>query len=366
MSHIACCILMLLLLAAERLPAAQTEWKNVERVVAVGDIHGDFAGLVEVLRSAGVIDQNNHWIAGKTHLVQTGDVPDRGADTRKAMDLLMDLEKEAAKAGGYVHALIGNHEAMNLYGDLRYTTPGEFAAFATNDSERVRAGFWKQEAKKSPRPNFDDQRKWEAEHPLGWFEQRIAYSSKGVYGKWIRSHNAVIKINDTIYMHGGISPRYVSEPLEWINEMVAAELNDLTSIKKDGPVMGTDSPLWYRGLSQDDGPEIAAHVDKVLAAYGIKRIVVSHTVMPGAIIPRFGGKVIVIDVGITAVYGGHRACLLLEDGVPYAIHRGVKLDLPSGGAEYVSYLKKALALEPPGSPLAKFTADAEVKLAAAK
>ena len=119
--------------------------------------------FVEVLRSAGVIDQKDHWIGGKTHLVQTGDMPDRGPDTRKVMDLLMALEKEAAKAGGHVHALIGNHEAMNVYGDLRYTTPAEFAAFATNDSERVRAGFLKQENKKNPRPNFDEIKKWEAD-----------------------------------------------------------------------------------------------------------------------------------------------------------------------------------------------------------
>ena len=357
---------MLLLLAPGRLPAAQAEWKNVERVVAVGDVHGDFAAFVEVLRAAGVIDQRDHWIGGKTHLVQAGDVPDRGPDTRKVMDLLMDLEKEAAKAGGHVHALIGNHEAMNLYGDLRYTTPGEFAAFETPDSARVRAGFWKKETKKTPRPNFDDQRKWEAEHPLGWFEQRVAYSSQGVYGKWIRSHNAVVKINDTIFLHGGISPRYVSMTLKQINDAIAAELEDINSIKSDGPSMAQDGPLWYRGLSVEDGPAIAAHVDKVLAAYGIKRIVVGHTPTAGAVVSRFDGKVVVIDVGLSAVYASHRACLLLEGENAYAIHRGQKLDLPSGGAEFVAYLKKALALEPTGSSLAKYTADMQAALAASK
>jgi hypothetical protein len=357
---------MLLLLAPARLAAEQSEWKNVERVVAVGDVHGDYAGFTEVLRSAGLIDQKDHWIGGKAHLVQTGDVPDRGPDTRRVMDLLIELEKESAKAGGHVHALIGNHDAMALYGDLRYTTPAEFAAFATPDSERVRAGFLKQESKKSPRPNFDEIKKWEAEHPLGWFEQRAAFGPQGTYGKWIRSHNAIVKINDTIYLHGGISPQYVSMPIKQINEAILAELNDFSTMKPTGPVMGTDSPLWYRGLSQDSGPEIAAHVDKVLAAYGIKRIVVSHTVTPGAIMPRFDGKVVMIDTGMTAMYGGHRACLVLEGGTPYAIHRGQKLSLPSGGPELVDYLKKALTLEPPGSALAKAVAQAEAAIAASR
>ena len=366
MSNAARGILMLLLLAPAHLPAAQSEWKNVARVVAVGDVHGDYNGFVQVLRSAGVIDQKDHWAGGKTHLVQTGDVPDRGPDTRKVMDLLMQLEKEADKAGGHVHALIGNHEAMNVYGDLRYTTPAEFAAFADNDSERVRAGFWKREMKQNPHPALDAQRKWEEAHPLGWFEQRIAFSSEGKYGKWIRSHNAVVKINDTIYLHGGISPRYASMTVKQINEAVVAELNDLPAMKQDGAVMGTDSPLWYRGIALEDGPAIAAHLDRVFAANGVKRIVISHTVTPGAIVERFGGKVIMIDTGMTAVYGGHRACLLLEDDKVYAVHRGEKLDLPTGGAEYIAYLKKALALEPPGSALPKYIAETEAALAAPK
>ena len=83
------------------------------------------------------------------------------------------LEKQAAKAGGYVHPLIGNHEAMNLYGDLRYTTPGEFAAFKTGESEQVRAAFWEQQVKALPNPPDDAARqKWETEHPLGWFDAR--------------------------------------------------------------------------------------------------------------------------------------------------------------------------------------------------
>ena len=83
-----------------------------------------------MLASAGLIDGNGNWTGGKTHLVQTGDVVDRGPDSRAVMDLLMKLEKQAAAAGGAVHALIGNHEAMDVYGDLRYVSPGEFASYA--------------------------------------------------------------------------------------------------------------------------------------------------------------------------------------------------------------------------------------------
>ena len=224
--------------------SAQAQWTGVERVVAVGDVHGDYAGFVEVLRSAGVIDQKDRWIGGKTHLVQTGDVPDRGPGTKKAMDLLMALEKQAAKAGGQVHALIGNHEAMNLYGDLRYTAPAEFAAFRTGESEQVRAAFWEQEIKGLAAPPSDAARKkWEAEHPLGWFEHRIQFGPKGTYGKWILSHSTIVKVNDAIYLHGGISPRYATTPLSQINEMIAGELSDLSQIKDGSPLTAEDGPL---------------------------------------------------------------------------------------------------------------------------
>ena len=339
--------------------SGQVEWTGVERVVAIGDVHGDYPGFLEVLRSAGLIDQKEKWIAGKTHLVQTGDVTDRGPASKKVMDLLMSLEKQAAKAGGHVHALIGNHEAMNLYGDLRYTSPGEFAAFRTGDSEQVRAAFWEQESKTlSPPPDEAARKKWETEHPLGWFEHRLQFGPKGTYGKWIRSHQAVVKINDVIYLHGGISPRFATTPLNQINETITAQLNDFSKIKVDSPVTAEDGPLWYRGLAEIDGPEMEQHIDQVLAANGVKHIVIGHTPTAGAVLPRFDGKVIQIDAGLTAGYGSHRACLLWEGGQFYALHRGEKIPLP-GNAELMAYLKKVLSLEPSGSLLAKYVSDLE-------
>ncbi|MSR03122.1 MAG: hypothetical protein EXR94_10365 [Gemmatimonadetes bacterium] len=111
---------------------AQDSVVGVSRIVAVGDVHGDFAQFTTVLRQAGVIDAKNRWAGGQTHLVQTGDVPDRGPDSRQVMDLLMELTPQAEKAGGQVHALIGNHEAMRVLGDLRYVSPGEYEAFRTS------------------------------------------------------------------------------------------------------------------------------------------------------------------------------------------------------------------------------------------
>jgi hypothetical protein len=344
--------------------AAQSEWTGVERVVAVGDVHGDFAAFVSVLRAARIIDEKNRWIGGKAHLVQTGDIVDRGGESRKAMDLLMSLEKEANKAGGRVHALIGNHEAMNLYGDLRYTTPEEFAAFRSGRSAEIRSAFWERESQSRPSPPSGAERdKWDVEHPLGWFEHRLEFGPKGKYGQWIRSHQAVVKINDSLYLHGGISPRFAEFSLDKINDMVAAELNDFSRITDRSAVTAEDGPLWYRGLSQDAGAADSAHVDQLLARYGVSRIVVAHTPTVGAILPRYAGKVIVIDVGLSSFYGTHPVCLVQELKMTYAVHRGARIPFPEdAAADLARYLKRTAELEPMGSALAKHLAEVEAAL----
>jgi hypothetical protein len=339
--------------------SAQDTWNGAERVVAIGDLHGDYGQFITLLQQAGLTDKKGRWRGGKAHLVQVGDVPDRGPDTRKIMDLLMRLEKQAVKAGGRVHPLIGNHEAMNIYGDLRYVTPEEFAAFRDGNSEQVRTFFYEQhveEVKKNPPaeglPAFDDayKKKWEEKYPLGFFEHRVAFGPKGDYGKWIREHNAVLKIDDTLFLHGGISPKYATRSLSEINESVRGELNDFTRLE-GGVAMDEEGPLWYRGLARDDEAALAAHVDAVLKNFGVSRIVIAHTPTAGTVIPTFGGKVLVVDVGLSKYYGSRLACLVIEKGRPYTLHRGKRLELPTDSDALIAYLRQAAALDPPPSTL---------------
>jgi len=349
--------LTLFLFLASVAANAQDSFSSVERIVAVGDVHGDFDAFVTILRDAGVIDDKNRWSGGKTHFVQTGDILDRGPSSRKVMDLLQALEKQAPKEGGRVHSLIGNHEIMNMMGDLRYVIPEEYAAFKTRDSQRVRDAFWEEEIKTFPRPpSKEEKAKWEAEHPLGWVEHRMQFGSEGAYGKWIRAKNAIVKINDSVFLHGGISPKFLGKSISDINTTVRQEIKNITKIKADTAVVtDPDGPFWYRGLAQESGPAIDGHAAQVIEALGVKRIVVGHTPMPGAIFSRLGGKVVLIDVGLSAYYGGNRACLIIENGKLYAMHRGQKLELPGNdGPDFLAYLKKAAALESPTSSLTKF------------
>ena len=348
----------LLLLAPAFAPAlAQDEFKNVQRVVAVGDVHGDYEQFRTILKSAALIDDQGRWSGGKAHLVQTGDVLDRWSESRLVMDSLMALEKQAAEAGGMVHPLLGNHESMNLYGDLRYSVPGEIASYRSANSGQVAELYWLQHIKemkeKNPAFEADDayRKKWDAEHPPGFFEYRMAMAPDGVYGRWLRTHNTVVKINGVLFMHGGIAPKYRQFTIRQINDRVRAELLDFNKLP-GGMVMDSDGPLWYRGLATDEESELGEYVDEMLSVYGAKRIVVSHTKTPGVILPRFRGKVIMIDVGLSRGYGGPPACLLLEKNKLYALHRGQRFEIPSGSpTETLRYLKQVVELEKEDSAL---------------
>ncbi len=355
-------LLAVLLLAGVSAPAKDT-WTGVGRIVAVGDVHGDYEQFVKLLRSAGLIDDNEDWAGGATHFVQTGDVPDRGADTRKVMDLLMKLEKQAKKAKGYVHALIGNHEAMNMYGDLRYVHPGEYAAFKNPKSGDTRRKYYKQhvdDVKQNPPsdgvPEFGPayRREWERGRPLGWFEHRIGFRPVGIYGRWILKHNAVIQINDTIFLHGGIGPKFASMSIGDMNKQVLAELRDFSKLT-GGIVLDQEGPLWYRGLALNDARTETAHLEAVLHQHQAKRIVMGHTVTEGAVMPGLLGRAVFIDVGLSRYYGGRLACLLIEGDVAYALHRGKKIRLPvdDSPSSLLRYMMKAAEADPNPSPLQK-------------
>jgi len=319
------------------------------RIVAVGDVHGDYGQFTGVLRHAGLIDEDGDWSGGSAHLVQTGDIPDRGPDTRRIIDLMTKLEKQARRAKGRVHALIGNHEAMNITGDLRYVHPGEYAAFVTKRSEALRDAYYNayiqavaaQAAEDGAIPPvFDDayRASWNARFPLGYVEHRQAWEPTGKIAKWVIKHDTAVIVGNALFVHGGISHQFVGADLETLNDAVAAELKQGPP-RNGGIVENEFGPLWYRGHALNPEASECPHVERVLAQFGVAHIVVGHTPTGGAIRPRCGGKVIQIDVGLAAHYGGHMAYLEIVDGQPFAVNGSARVALPPGdGPALLEYL----------------------------
>ncbi len=214
------------------------------RLVAVGDVHGDYDALVAILQQAGLIDEHLHWIGRGATLVQTGDFLDRGAKCRDVLDLLMALEVEAPLKGGRVVTLLGNHEAMNIIGDLRYAE-AMYPNFADKNSEkRRRAGYdaffaWQRErsfAGRRPATEnvsfADAEATWMKAHPQGYLEQREAMSPSGTYGRWLRERPAVVKIGSTLFVHGGISTDLAGWKPDAIVEHVRSEVKLFDDLKQ--------------------------------------------------------------------------------------------------------------------------------------
>jgi hypothetical protein len=307
--------------AASRAPLAAgsaCQLTDVDRIVAVGDVHGAYDRFVDILRAASLIDDKLKWIGGRAHLVQVGDIVDRGPDSMKALDLIERLQKDAARAGGAVHPLLGNHEVMRMLGDLRYTTPGEYEAFVSSKSTEIRDSYVER-AKAAKEPVAEPP-------PLGFVELRVAFGQNGRYGKWLRSLDAVIQINGIVFVHGGLSPAVAGLTCDVINDTIRRSLtSDLAQTRSDPLAqLGTrvDGPLWYRGLAEE--PEtFAPMVDEILAGQKARAIVVGHTVARGGRVrARFGGKVVQIDTGMQAAYvpDGRASALEIEHGTMTAIY----------------------------------------------
>ncbi|HVH38286.1 MAG TPA: metallophosphoesterase [Sphingomicrobium sp.] len=312
--------------------------KPQQRIVAIGDLHGDYAVWQDLSRAAGLVDGRGRWTGGRTILVQLGDVPDRGPDTLKILRQLMALQKEAPKAGGKVIALVGNHEAMNMTGDLRYVDPGEYAAFIDKDSPARRDRIFAANASDIAReyrrtdPSLSDaavRARWMKETPLGWVEHLLAWKPSGEVGRWVLKNPAVAAFNGNLFVHGGISIEYSRLPLAEINKRVAAALasgDKAPTAIIDDPL----GPLWYRGLVAREPGEVRPPVEQelaaVLTAYGARRLIVAHTPMLSGIGVLQGGRLVRIDSGNSRYYGGTPSYLeIIGDRViPHAVARSAK------------------------------------------
>jgi len=353
-------IILLLTLLASGVAVAKAKkiddyhWTNVDRVVAIADLHGDYGQYFKVMQSAGLIDASGKWIGGETHLVQTGDVPDRGPDTKKIIDHLVKLSKQAKKAGGYVHLLIGNHEAMNVEGDLRYTTPGEFAAFKTKNSERLQELQWQRQVEwmQANTPDFASldleayRKEWEKQVPLGWVEHRKAWAVTGPYGKYVEGNQVAVQINDTIFLHGGISAKYCKLSLQSMTDEVISALkqNDRSVVTIATDPLG---PLWYRGLAEEKETDVFSQtLDNILNRYGAKRIVIGHTPTGGVVWPRFDQRVVANDTGIASYYGAHMGVLELTAAGATAIYGDKRIPLPLDNSGRVDYLRAVIEADP--------------------
>ncbi len=352
------------------------------RVVAIGDIHGAYEGLVTILRQSGLIDGRQRWVGGESILVQTGDYLDRGARALRAAQLLMDLQRQAPASGGEVIVLLGNHEVLNLIGELRDVTPEIVDELADERSEARRTVVcrtYPELARQSARrrglavPSKKQARaRCLEEHPPGLLNYVEALGPEGRLGRWIRGHPAAVQIGDVVYLHGGLNPAMAALGIDRINRQVREEIElwdrarawlldqqrvlptssarevvaaARAALKSGQPMadsasgwqhlldidqwltVRSDGPLWFRGYARWSDQHGLSELPGILDALGIRHLVVGHTPQrPRSIRSRFDGGVFLIDTGmLSSVYtGGRPAALEIEHGTFTAIYVGLE------------------------------------------
>lgn len=258
------------------------------RIVAIGDLHGDFAATQKALRLAGVLDEAGRWSGGTTTVVQTGDQLDRGDGEREILDLLERLAKEAEAAGGHLRVLNGNHETMNVLLDFRYVTPGGLAAFADLEGSPAVAPAMRSVIARLPEPARG---------------RGAAFVPGGPYARKLAERPLALVVGDTAFAHGGILPKHLRAGLPKMDAAVRSWMRGEGG-RPPAAVIEEDSPVWSRDYSDETDKQDCAVLEEALGMLGVKRMVVGHTVQKQGITSACDERVWRVDTGMAAHYGG--------------------------------------------------------------
>ncbi len=359
---------------AQRRTAVSSAELGERRLVAVGDIHGAFNGVREILRKVELIDQKDRWVGGDAILVQTGDFLDRGPGVAKVARLLMDLQKQAPKDGGEVIVLLGNHEILNILGELRDVTKYILRNFVDGHSEkrltvscngyaRFYRRLYELKHEKPPKPRELVDRCF-TEQQLGLVEYLEEVGPTGNIGRWMRKLPTAARVGGIVFVHGGLNPDFAGQDLDQINREVWREIKSFDRTRQylieQGLILPTtglaeivsvarqlakatsgapslpplsaeflhvlqfnewltvreNGPMWFRGYARWSDEEGETQMPAILESLGAEHVVVGHTPQPPfRIRTRFDSQVFLIDTGmLTSFYKGHPSALEVQDG----------------------------------------------------
>jgi len=243
-------------------------FSGIENLIAISDIHGQYETFVRLLISNKVIDKNLNWIFGNGHLVVLGDLMDRGPKVTESLWFVYQLEKKAKISGGKVHVLLGNHELMVLNNDTRYIN-----------------------------------NKYQETSKLFLTSYSKLFSENTILGNWLRKKPAMVKINDILFVHAGISLELVRKEISiekanklFINQITGKSWDIILNDSLLTFMMGDYGPVWYRGYF--DLPVLHEYkIDFITNYFDVNHIVVGHTSFSN-IISIYNNKILGIDSSI--------------------------------------------------------------------
>lgn len=244
------------------------------RIIVIGDVHGDWKALMKSLRLSKIIDKKGHWTGGNSHVVQVGDILDRGGrnathdDEKSEYDIVkffLKLQKRAKKSGGMVHLLLGNHELMNVMGNFRYVSPMGMTDFEGKRKEMLKPG--------------------------GKIAKKLACNT-----------NSIVKIGKWVFSHAGVLPEISSRyTIPKFNEKIRNFLLGNTTLNRDSTEVDM---FWHRNYS--NSPAQCKAVGNALSDYDSKYMVVGHTVQYNGINADCNNSLWRVDVGMSEAFGSQK------------------------------------------------------------
>ena len=285
------------------------------RIIVIGDIHGDKSILIKCLKIANLIDYNYEWIGGDTVIVQVGDQIDscrfNGVDScnkpNKYVDtpdfphdinilyFLTKLHEKAAKHGGAVYSLMGNHEYMNVTGNLSYVSHNNIRYF---DNYNHNGNIIKD----------------------GYHGRKVAFAPGNNIANFLAcTRKMALIIGSNLFVHGGIIPEMTKKyKIDDMNKLLTLFLLDelkQPDLFKDLFLAADTSPFWTRLFGQN-----IDNCDKILKPlkeiYDVNKIYVGHTPqIKDGINSQCNDSVWLTDVGMSKAFNNfnkHRKAQVLE------------------------------------------------------
>ncbi|KAG1672129.1 hypothetical protein FOA52_001717 [Chlamydomonas sp. UWO 241] len=338
--------------------ALPTSVPAAERVIAIGDLHGDFRKTWRAFRLAGLIDERGRWSGGSAVCVQVGDVLDRGDQELQIFYFLERLQVEADAHGGKLYVLNGNHETMNVSTNHRYATPGaglellrwqQWTALASRLREQC-SSCTKTPGPPPPLGSGSGRGGGGGAAPAaasggqntlygGMHSDRTAAWRPGspLSARFLAPHQISLQVGSNLFVHGGVLPSHVDYGLERINKETQSWLLEGQALQPPNFLRGSTAIVWARDYSaEDEGRCDCDKLKQVLKSVpGAQRMIVGHTIQEQGVNSACGGRVVRVDVGLSRGCGDGAPQVLeiLGDSVVRRLREGAAPEVMPSGAE---------------------------------
>lgn len=315
-----------------------------ERVVTIGDLHGDLEQTKRAFRACHLTDSKDKWIGGKTTVVQVGDQLDRGPDEVAVMYFLERVAEEAERSGGELVRILGNHETLNIAGRFRYAQREGCADF-TRWRDRQKIGMelkkmcfgsekqMERRYRKKKQTNWCAYETGEKRHEKlpSWIREDDVHSINrwkavcpgGEFTKrFFAGKNVAERVGSTLFVHAGVLEHHALYGLENINKDIREWASNAENPRGVPPshVQSDQSIVWARDYAHTEEERCdCAKLSRALHFLpGVERVVVGHTIQKGGggATAACDGKVLRVDVGMSRGCGGNTSegVEILNDG----------------------------------------------------